>query len=68
MKARRLGSSGAAFFVDIYLAVNIQTGGEIAMKLESFKAKHLQLRYELKLLKHLDGVPGLPEYAVESWS
>jgi len=41
------------------LAVNIQTGEELAVKLESTKTKHPQLMYEAKLLKHLQGVPGI---------
>merc|ERR1719248_248649 len=51
---------GAGSFGDIYLAVNIQTGEEVAVKLESTKSKHPQLLYEAKLLKHLQGGPGFP--------
>lgn len=53
---RKLGSGS---FGDIYLAVNIQTGEELAVKLESAKSKHPQLMYEAKLLKHLQGGPGI---------
>jgi len=52
---RKLGSGS---FGDIYLAVNSQTGEEVAVKLESAKAKHPMLRYEAKLLKQLQGSPG----------
>jgi casein kinase 1 len=41
------------------LAVNIQTGEELAVKLENAKSKHPQLMYEAKLLKHLQGGPGI---------
>jgi len=53
---RRLGSGS---FGDIYFAVNTQTGEEYAVKLESTKSKHPMLMYEAKLLKHLQGVPGI---------
>lgn len=57
---RKLGSGS---FGDIYFAVNSQTGEELAVKLESTKAKHQQLMYEAKLLKHLQGVPGVATLA-----
>lgn len=41
--------------------VNVQTGEEVAMKVESAKAKHPQLIYESKLLKHLQGAPGIAQ-------
>jgi len=53
---RKLGSGS---FGDIYFAVNSQTGEELAVKLESTKSKHPQLMYEAKLLKHLQGAPGI---------
>jgi len=53
---RKLGSGS---FGDIYFAVNTQTGEELAVKLESTKSKHPQLMYEAKLLKHIQGVPGI---------
>jgi len=55
-KGRKLGSGS---FGDIYFVVNVQTGQELAVKLESTKTKHPQLMYEAKLLKHLEGVPGI---------
>jgi len=53
---RKLGSGS---FGDIHFAVNIQTGEELAVKMESTKSKHPMLMYEAKLLKHLQGVPGI---------
>lgn len=53
---RKLGSGS---FGDIYFAVNVQSGEEFAVKLESTKANHPQLMYEAKLLKHLQGSPGI---------
>lgn len=41
--------------------VNTQTGQEVALKVESTKAKHPQLLYEYKLLKHLQGGVGIAE-------
>uniref|UniRef100_A0A7S1W072 Casein kinase I n=1 Tax=Alexandrium catenella TaxID=2925 RepID=A0A7S1W072_ALECA len=53
---RKLGSGS---FGDIYIALNTQTGQEVAAKIESTKSKHPMLMYEAKLLKHLQGVPGV---------
>jgi len=53
---RKLGSGS---FGDIYFAVDTQTGEEFAAKVESTKAKHPQLMYEAKLLKHLQGATGI---------
>lgn len=53
---RKLGSGS---FGDIYLAVNTHTGEELAAKLESTRTKHPMLMYEAKLIKHLQGVPGM---------
>jgi len=53
---RKLGSGS---FGDIFFAVNTQTGEELAVKLENAKCRHPQLMYEAKLLKHLQGVPGI---------
>mmetsp|Transcript_63107 Transcript_63107/g.176504 ORF Transcript_63107/g.176504 Transcript_63107/m.176504 type:complete len:470 (-) Transcript_63107:304-1713(-) len=50
---------GAGSFGDIYFAVNTQTGEELAVKCESVKSKHPMLMYEAKLVKHLQGVPGI---------
>mmetsp|Transcript_103923 Transcript_103923/g.333119 ORF Transcript_103923/g.333119 Transcript_103923/m.333119 type:complete len:432 (+) Transcript_103923:152-1447(+) len=53
---RKLGSGS---FGDIYFAVNTQTGEELAVKLENTRTKHPMLMYEAKLVKHLQGVPGV---------
>jgi len=57
----RLGRKiGSGSFGDIYVGTNIQTGEEVAIKLESSKSKHPQLLYESKLYKILSGAPGIP--------
>eukprot|EP00879_Flechtneria_rotunda_P000719 GHRR01000839.1.p1 GENE.GHRR01000839.1~~GHRR01000839.1.p1 ORF type:complete len:366 (+),score=123.64 GHRR01000839.1:102-1199(+) len=65
----RLGRKiGGGSFGDIYLGTNIQTGEEVAIKLESVKTKHPQLLYESKLYKILQGGVGIPNvrwYGVE---
>jgi len=50
---------GAGSFGDIYFAISTRTGEELAVKLESSKTRHPMLMYEAKLLKHLQGVPGI---------
>ncbi len=45
---------------DIYLGLNIISGEEVAIKLESVKAKHPQLEYESKVYKALAGGVGVP--------
>ncbi|CAL8356843.1 unnamed protein product [Merluccius merluccius] len=54
---RKIGSGS---FGDIYLAINITNGEEVAVKLESQKARHPQLLYESKLYKILQGGIGIP--------
>lgn len=54
---RKIGSGS---FGDIYLAVNIANGEEVAVKLEPMKARHPQLLYESKLYKLLQGWQGIP--------
>jgi predicted Ser/Thr protein kinase len=49
-----------SFLGDIYLGVNIISGEEVAIKLESTKAKHPQLEYESKVYKTLAGGVGVP--------
>jgi len=65
----RLGRKiGSGSFGDIYIGTNVQTGEEIAIKLESIKSKHPQLLYESKLYKILAGGVGIPNvhwYGVE---
>ncbi|CAH8358103.1 unnamed protein product [Eruca vesicaria subsp. sativa] len=54
---RKIGSGS---FGELYLGVNVQTGEEVAVKLESVKTKHPQLHYESKLYMMLQGGTGLP--------
>ncbi|GER46272.1 casein kinase I [Striga asiatica] len=54
---RKIGSGS---FGELYLGVNIQTGEEVAVKLESAKTKHPQLHYESKLYMLLQGGTGIP--------
>jgi len=54
---RRIGSGS---FGDIYLGTNIQTGDEVAIKLETIRTRHPQLLYESKLYKILQGGVGIP--------
>ena len=65
----RLGRKiGSGSFGDIYIGTNIQTGEEVAIKLESIKSRHPQLLYESKLYKILGGGVGIPNlhwYGVE---
>jgi serine/threonine protein kinase len=50
--SRKIGSGS---FGDIYLGVNVTTGEEVAIKLESVKTKHPQLLYESKIYRILYG-------------
>jgi casein kinase I homolog HRR25 len=45
---------------DTYLGINTISGEEVAIKLESVKAKHPQLEYESKVYKTLAGGVGVP--------
>lgn len=61
----RLGRKiGSGSFGDIYLGSNINTGEEVAVKLESCKSRHPQLAYEYRLYRILQTkngtVPGIP--------
>ncbi|KAK6161256.1 hypothetical protein DH2020_004644 [Rehmannia glutinosa] len=59
---------GAGSFGELYLGVNIQSGEEVAVKMESVKTKHPQLYYESKLYMLLQGGTGIPHlkwYGVE---
>lgn len=48
------------FLIPRYLGTNIISGEEIAIKLESVKAKHPQLEYEARVYKSLAGGVGIP--------
>ncbi|KAK7245350.1 hypothetical protein RIF29_40190 [Crotalaria pallida] len=54
---RKIGSGS---FGELYIAVNIQSGEEVAIKLEPVKTKHPQLHYESKLYMLLQGGTGIP--------
>ncbi|KAL6899426.1 hypothetical protein ACP4OV_006084 [Aristida adscensionis] len=54
---RKIGSGS---FGELYLGVNIQSGEEVAIKLESIKSRHPQLHYESKLYMLLQGGTGIP--------
>ncbi|KAK7393381.1 hypothetical protein VNO78_21934 [Psophocarpus tetragonolobus] len=54
---RKIGSGS---FGELYLGVNVQTGEEVAVKLEPVKTRHPQLHYESKLYMLLQGGTGIP--------
>ncbi|KAK9751942.1 hypothetical protein QE152_g4627 [Popillia japonica] len=59
-KYRLVRKIGSGSFGDIYLGINITNGEEVAVKLESVRARHPQLLYESKLYKILHGGIGIP--------
>lgn len=59
-KYRLVRKIGSGSFGDIYLGINVANGEELAIKLESKKARHPQLLYESKLYKILQGGVGIP--------
>jgi len=57
----RLGRKlGGGSFGEIYLAVDLTTGEEVAVKLEHRKTKHPQLHIECKFYKVMQGGVGIP--------
>ncbi|MED6207283.1 Casein kinase 1-like protein 6 [Stylosanthes scabra] len=54
---RKIGSGS---FGELFISVNIQTGEEVACKLEPVKTRHPQLHYESKLYMLLQGGTGVP--------
>lgn len=60
-KKYRLGRKiGSGSFGDIYLGTNVISGEEVAIKLESIRARHPQLEYEARVYKALVGGIGIP--------
>uniref|UniRef100_A0A183DRZ1 non-specific serine/threonine protein kinase n=1 Tax=Gongylonema pulchrum TaxID=637853 RepID=A0A183DRZ1_9BILA len=59
-KYKLIRKIGSGSFGDIYLAINITNGEEVAVKMESNKARHPQLLYESKVYKILQGGVGIP--------
>ncbi|XP_074316099.1 casein kinase 1-like protein 10 [Silene latifolia] len=51
---------GSGSFGELYLGINVQTGEDVAVKMESVKTKHPQLHYESKLYMLLQGGTGVP--------
>ncbi|XP_047954911.1 casein kinase 1-like protein 11 isoform X2 [Salvia hispanica] len=51
---------GCGSFGELFLGVNIQSGEEVAVKLEPVKTKHPQLHYESKIYMLLQGGTGIP--------
>jgi serine/threonine protein kinase len=51
---------GVGSFGSIYLAKNVQSNSDVAIKIEEVKAKHPQLLYEGKILQNLQGGVGIP--------
>ena len=52
---------GEGSFGEVYLGSHVHTGAQVAVKLEPVSARQPQLSYESKLLRFLQGSPGLPE-------
>ncbi|XP_054977037.1 casein kinase I-like [Sorex araneus] len=59
-KYKLLRKIGSGSFGDVYHAINITSGEEVAVKLESQTTKHPQLLYESKLYRLLQGGVGIP--------
>jgi serine/threonine protein kinase len=57
----RLGKKiGSGSFGDIYMGTHIETGEEVAVKLESAKSRHPQLSYEYRFYRVMGGTGGIP--------
>ena len=63
----RLGRKlGGGSFGEIYLAVDLTTGEEVAVKLEHRKTKHPQLHIECKFYKVISGLRPVTASALQS--
>ena len=60
LKYRVKRKIGCGSFGDIFLGINITNGEEVAIKMESSKARHPQLMYEYKVYRILNGGVGIP--------
>ncbi|CAG9311478.1 unnamed protein product [Blepharisma stoltei] len=59
---------GSGSFGEIFLGCNLQTNEEVAIKIENVNSRHPQLLYESKIIRILQGGPGLPRvhwYGIE---
>ena len=59
-KYKILKKIGSGSFGEIYEGTNLETNESVAIKLESVNTRHPQLIYESKLIKILQGGPGIP--------
>ncbi|XP_050357670.1 casein kinase I isoform X4 [Nymphalis io] len=59
-KYRIIRRIGGGSFGEIFLGINVANGEEVAVKIESIKARHPQLLYESRVYKMLQGGIGIP--------
>ncbi|KAH7640487.1 casein kinase I [Dermatophagoides farinae] len=59
-KYRIIRPIGAGSFGDIYRAINLQNGEDVAVKVEPVSARHPQLRYEAHVYKSIQNCFGFP--------
>lgn len=59
-KYKTLKKIGSGSFGEIFQGINIETNEPVAIKLEKLSTRHPQLIYESKLIKLLQGAPGIP--------
>ncbi|EGT45540.1 CBN-KIN-19 protein [Caenorhabditis brenneri] len=59
-KYKLIRKIGSGSFGDIYVSINVTNGEEVAIKLESNRARHPQLLYESKVYRILQGGVGIP--------
>ena len=52
---------GRGAFGEVFVAIDIDTNEEVAVKLEDSKSKHPQLNYEFKVMKLLSETVGIPK-------